>query len=711
MSTTQQHALPEEARQVDIDDFYGRLADRGLRYGPAFRRLRGVWAHGDEVYAEAELDGAPSGSGDPDDTPGTTPAAAPGGDGYLLHPALLDAALQAALVPDLDRDDSTFLPYALRGVRLHKAGARAINVHAVPGQDGTALALTGADGEPVATIGTLVRRAVTPDQLDAAAQRTRLLRLAWKAVEAPPSATDQQHWAFLGTDHIGVTGALKSARSSFDSYPSLAALDAALRQGATVPDVVVVSCTDQDAPVRSAAQRALMLVQEWTADPRLASARLLLVSTGAVAARAREDAPDLPGAAVWGLLRSAQSEHPGRFVLVDVDDAQDSGRALVAAAASEEPQLAVRNGTLLRPRLVRCPPPPRAARLTGTVVITGGTGALGRLLARHLVTRHQVRHLVLLSRRGPDAPGAAELSDELGALGARVDLVACDAADRQALERALADVPAPSAVIHTAGVLSDAATDTLTPRRLDKALRPKADAALHLHELVRDPDCALVLFSSVAGLVGNSGQGSYAAANSVLDALAYHRRALGLRGLSLAWGLWDGDDGMGSGLTAADLTRIKRTGFAPLGREQGLALFDAALAGDEAVLAPVRLNESALTDDVPPVLADLAPAASGKHTDTLLTRLAELPDAEREQAVLEFVRATAAAVLGYEGPDDIAPDREFGALGLDSIGNLDLSRRLSAATGLRLPATLVFDHPTPVDLTSHLRRLLQENPS
>ncbi|RLL68249.1 type I polyketide synthase [Streptomyces sp. Z26] len=698
MPNAERPGPPQEARQVDIAHVYDRLADRGLQYGPAFRGLRSVWSHGEEVYAEAVLEA------------GTLDNAG----GYLLHPALFDAAFQTALVPGLDEEGKTFLPFALRGVRVYKAGAGAVHVHTAPGDNGSiTLSLTDADGQQVATVESLVRRPVTADQLEAATQRTYLLRLAWKALPQSAAASERQRWAFLGTDHLGLTGALKSLRPSFEVHPSLHALDDALCAGAPVPEVVVVSCTDDSSSVYSAAQRALMLVQEWLADARLADSRLVLVCRGAAATGPHEDQPDMSGAAVWGLLRSAQSEHPGRFTLVDIDDPAESAHGLVAAVDSGEPQLAVRQDALFRPRLVRAPTPARSTTLTGTVVLTGGTGALARAVARHLVTRHEVRHLVLLSRRGPKAVGADELTAELTEHGARVDVVACDTADRDALEAALGRFPAPSAVFHTAGVMADVAVDTLTPHGLDRVLRPKADTALHLHSLIQDPECAFVMFSSVAGLTGNPGQANYAAANVVLDALAHHRRALGLRGLSLAWGLWESDGGMGSELSATELSRIKRSGLSPLTQEQGLHLLDAALASDEAVLSPIRLSEAGLTGDMPPILAELAPARSDRHdpADSLVGLLAELPESERSAAAVDFVRAAAAAVLGFDGPDDVDADREFSAVGLDSIGNLELSRSLAKSTGLQLPVTLTFDHPTPVDLAAHLRRLLQENES
>ncbi|MFI1169902.1 type I polyketide synthase, partial [Streptomyces sp. NPDC020801] len=344
----------------------------------------------------------------------------------------------------------------------------------------------------------------------------------------------------------------------------------------------------------------------------------------------------------------------------------------------------------------------------GTVLVTGASGALGGLVARHLVSTHGVRSLLLLSRRGVAAPGAAGLEAELAASGAEVRWAACDAADRDALAAALAGTHV-TAVVHTAGVLDDGVIAALTPERLDAVLRPKVDAVLNLQELTSDLS-AFAIFSSVSGILGSAGQGNYAAANTFLDAFAEARRAQGLPATSLAWGLWEQGSGMADRLNQADLVRLKRAGLAPIAVDEGLRLFDAALASDRAAVAPLRLDLGAMRGTTPLVLRGLHGPVRGTARRTARTapkgslgqRLAGLPEAEREQAVLELVRTEVAAVLGHASVQAIQTELAFQEAGFDSLTAVELRNRLDTATGLRLPATMVFDYPSPVALSRFL---------
>ncbi len=365
--------------------------------------------------------------------------------------------------------------------------------------------------------------------------------------------------------------------------------------------------------------------------------------------------------------------------------------------------------------MIRVPAPPAATADWGadaTVLITGGTGTLGSLFARHLVAERGVRGLVLLSRRGEDTPGAAQLRAELAGLGARVSIVACDAADRDALAAVLAEHPV-TGIVHMAGVIDDGVVATLTAEQVDRVLRPKVDAAWNLHELTQEHKITrFVLFSSLAGVIGGPGQGNYAAANASLDALAHHRAAAGLPATSVAWGLWREASGLTGHLGAADLKRMARAGFLPIDTANGPAMLDAALrTGLPAVvatpmgLAPLRERGAS----VPPLLSALARVTvrrvvtdTGGDAASLADALAGLDEAGRARALLDLVRAAAAKILGRDDPGGVEPHQPFPDLGFDSLTSIELRNRLSAGTGLRLAATVVFDQPTPYALATHL---------
>ncbi|MET9293114.1 type I polyketide synthase [Streptomyces sp. NPDC003077] len=711
---------PPGAVPVDVDALYQTLRERGYGYGPGFRGLRAAWRLGDDLLAEVAL---------PEGSP----------DGFGLHPVLLDAALHPVVGLAVSEDEpTTRLPFAWSGVTLHATAASELRVRVTPDDEGAGgVTIRAADptGAPVASVRSLRLLPVPLDHLEAA-DRALPYRLDWVPGEAAGTSGRVGSWALVG-DGAGLP--------EMPTYPDLAGL------GDEVPEIVLLDVrgdqhrsgtaqgqprtaqgqprTDQDrlpTHVHHAITHVSHLLRTWLADDRYAASTLVLVTSGAVTAR-EGDVPDLAGAPLWGLVRSVQAEHPGRIVLLDVDEHGTTPAAIPAALAGGEPQLAVRAGSVLVPRLVRLKPreaePGAAPSPTGTVLITGGTGTLGALVARRLVTRHGVRHLLLTGRRGPDAPGAAELAAELTALGAHVRIAACDVADPGELAALLASVPAEhplTAVVHAAGVLADGSFASLSEEAYATVLRSKADAAWHLHRLTADADlAAFVLFSSAVGVMGNAGQANYGAANAFLDALAGHRAARGMPATSAAWGLWADAGGMTDSMSRADVARMGRRGLAAMSTAQGLALFDTVLTASARtpVLVAAGIDTEAWDADTgSPVVRGLVrgqrrPAATAAAPARSLEQdLAGRSSEEQHAMLLELVRRTAAGVLGHDGPEAVPARTGFLEGEFDSLSAVELRTRLNTATGLRLPTTLVFDYPTPDAVAGYLRtRLVSED--
>ncbi|MEU7584515.1 type I polyketide synthase [Streptomyces sp. NPDC041068] len=757
---------PVDAVAVPVDGLYEGFVAAGYGYGPVFQGLRAAWRRGDEVFAEVAL---------PEEQHEEAGR-------FGLHPALLDSALHAVGLEVINGADGVTarLPFAWRGVSLQAAGASALRVRVSPtdGADGVSVVLADGTGQAVAMVDTLVMRPVDTTQLGAAtrqgAAHDTLFRVAWSECPAATADADravriaeEAPWALLGDDRLGLTASSAAAPTAVKPYEDLAALEDSLTQDGPLPQLVLTGCVagagagvdaeygagvegsagELPGVTATAARRTLRevlpLVRSWLETDRFTGLPLVLVTRGAVSTGPDEDVPDLATAPVWGLLRSAQTEHPGRFVLVDTDDSEESRAALPAALAwalaQDEGQLALRAGAVWVPRVeaVTASTPattepgldpatadgPAGAfgADTGTVLITGATGTLGGLVARHLVAEHGVRHLLLVSRRGEQADGAGELVAELAELGASARAVACDVADREALAALLADIPAEhplTAVVHAAGVLDDGLITALTPDGLDRVLLPKLDAAVHLDELTRDLGLSsFVLFSSAAATFGSGGQANYAAANAFLDALAHRRRALGLPAVSLGWGFWEEASGMTGDLARADVRRMARGGMTPLPTAKALALLDTAQRLGEPLLLPMQLDSAALrrstadgSGTVPVMLRGLvrtgarrtAAAAAPAGEITLAQRLAGLSEEERERTLLDLVRAHTAAVLGHGTAVGVEPGRGFQEIGFDSLTAVEFRNRMNTATGLRLPATLIFDYPTPAAVAKHL---------
>ncbi|MEU5900188.1 type I polyketide synthase [Streptomyces venezuelae] len=970
---------PPGATPVGGPDPYAELASYGYDFGPGSQGLVTAWRLGDDLFAEVRLPEAESG----------------GADRYRVHPVLLDATLHALILDAVTSSadtDQVLLPFSWSGLRVHAPGTDSLRVRiarTAPDQ----LALTAVDdgGAPVLTLESLTVRPVAAHQIAGArtADRDALFRLVW--AEAAARADEHVEGggvvrpAVVAPAGVPLGATLADALSGAPVRETFAALREGVAAGGEAPDVVLAVCATPGhrgaddvegaaAYARLATVTLLSLLKEWVDDPAFAASRLVVVTRGAVAARPGEAVGDLPGASLWGLVRSAQAENPGRLTLLDVDESEESLAALPGVLALGEPELALRGGRAFVPRLVRddasarlAPPvgattwrlsgdalvdapearralephevrvalraaapdpeplgpgrvvgagvvtevgdaagpvgvgdrvmglfdavgpvavtdaalltavpggwswtraagslgayvaayhvladvvapsgaatllvaegtgsvgravprlaphlgvdivdgaadftldrdgalvirradaadegrgvaPPEPGRVRdilaalaelmpptgsaedgdvrdggplipldvtawdvrqapaavaapptagttvytlpvafdpeGTVLITGGTGALGALTARHLVERHGARHLLLSSRRGADAPGALELAADLAALGAHITFAACDPGDRDAAVALLESVPAGhplTAVFHCAGTVNDAVVQNLTAGQVEEVMRVKADAAWNLHELTRDADLsAFVLYSSVAGLLGGPGQGSYTAANAFLDALARHRQDRGAAATSLAWGYWDLESGMSGRLTDADRARHARAGVVGLGADEGLALLDTAWAGGLPLYAPVRLDltrmrRQAESRPAPALLQDLVRGAGSRSgggsagsagASALRRSLGAMSDAEREEALLDLVCTHIAAVLGYDATTPVNATQGLRELGFDSLTAVELRNRLSTATGLKLPATFVFDHPNPAELAAQLRQEL-----
>ncbi|WP_425527970.1 type I polyketide synthase [Yinghuangia seranimata] len=1036
---------PAGAEPLDVDGLYDTFADAGFDYGPAFRGLREVWRRGDDLFATATLPKAETGLSEGE---------------FALHPALFDAALHAVVaggVLDVSGDQG-WMPFSWSRVdRVGECGP-SVRVRISPSGDG-AVTVTVADeqGRPVAHVGALTFRPASPGHLRSGYQRS-LYELQWRPVTRE-QATGHASWAVLGAEDGLAARLAETAAADVVVHTSL---DDVLA-GETPRHLVIclddggATDTDLSAAVGRADAHVLGLVQRFLDAEPLAGSTLTVLTRLALDTGGGERVESLPGASVWGLMRSAQTEHPGRFRLVDVDDHHASWERVRDALALGEDQLAVRGGAFLVPRMAPAapadhriaPPAPGPHRLGipsrgtlenltwvpgpeaeapltsgqvriavhaaglnfrdvtialglvertgidaeigsegagtvlevaddvtglapgdrvmgvfpgafgrvavadhrllmpipggwsyaeaasvpgafltayyalfhvtklekgqrilvhaaaggvgmaavqlaqhvgaevygtaspakwpalralgladdhlassrdldfadafraasggrgvdvvlnslayrfvdasltllpgggsfiemgktdvrdprrvaadhpgvdyrafdlwdagpdlvhamfravmdlfadgrlrlnpvavrdvrdarkafremsqgrhigkivldlgdglggGTVLVTGGTGGVGSLVARHLVAEHGVRSLVVASRRGMAADGAAELVADLEAAGALVRVAACDVADRAAVAEELADLPPGyplTAVVHAAGALADGTVESLTAESLDHALHAKVGGAAALHELTRDrPLSAFILFSALAGTLGTGGQANYAAANGFLDGLAARRRAAGVAGTSLCWGWWEERSGMTAHLDDADLARVRRMGIAAMPTAEALALFDAARALDKPVTIPARLDVGALRrrarDELPAVLRDVVGAGRPARTraDTtgdagplgFAARLAGLDDGEAEAVVLDWVREQVTVVLGHPSGVVVDVDQAFTHLGFDSLTSVELCNRLASGTGLRLPTTLVFSYPTPRELGGHLFGLLRPAP-
>lgn len=680
IENTRDESSGHEGRQmVDVSRAYGSLADAGINYGPSFQRVRAVWRPRSEGQDQNELLARIE--------PARTQS-----QRYSLHPALLDAALHAPLLAAPDAASGNIrLPFLLRGVRMSAAGVTGPVIARIRELGDSRFSVTLTDE----STGALV------------AEMSEVVTRTWlgTAAAASPAAGDLYRLEWKETAQIEPT---EPSRGADELYRVRGARD----------DETNANTHEIQNSVHETVAEVLGVIQKWSGDKAYAGSRLVVVTEKASAG----SDPDLVAAAAWGFVRSAQAElGGGRIVLVDLDGSAESEAALLPALSSSEEVFAIRKGVLMIPRLrkiptssIQAPISPSSSAcgsaldVSGTVLVTGGTGGLGALLSRHIARAYGARHLLLVSRSGMKAPGAQQLQNDLSSAGVVVHIEQCDCSDRGQLATLFASnsnssrgSPPITAIVHCAGVVDDAVLGSQGPGRVSRVLRPKVDAAWHLHELAPATARSFVLFSSFVGTLGNEGQVAYAAGNAFLDALARLRKSRGLPALSLAWGPWLNEAGM----AAENILKAHnpRLGSAkPLTDQQGLILFDMAM---QRVTAPEPVLVPLLVDGpFPLVSADTASQTriSGQSSrGKWRTKLARIPREHRDGELSSLLRGEVAAVLGYQDQD--LPDRPLADLGFDSSTSVLLSNRLRRLTGLLdLPVTLALDYETLPALVQYL---------
>jgi amino acid adenylation domain-containing protein/thioester reductase-like protein len=723
---------PGDAKPMDVSALYDDLAALGYGYGPTFQGVREAWHVGDEVWVRAAL-------------PESSEQSAAR---YGLHPALLDSAMHSLLLTQRLKDktgDGLFVPFEAERLSLRVRGLSEIWVRVAEFELGDDEILASLDIYNTSRdhVGRLHR--LRARRVDRAALRRLaavsvdrfLFDIDWRRAEIENFDTEDAEiggsWGLLCA-----AGDVPWAR---EVKASLAGAGMQVLEVADLEDAAdldgLICLWDSGADVLSQAHelcaRALTQLQAATAAEF--QPPLVWVTRRAVGTSAGDMVSGLGAGPLWGLMRTARNEHPELTLrLIDLGDEEADCKALgPALTLGAEPECALRFGQMLVPRLQRVSPasdPAVAAgeiraklvRPEGAVLITGGLGDLGRRVARWLASAQGVRDLVLTSRRGMSAPGAGAIVAELAELGARASVVACDSADLDSVKSVMAtfDQDRPlRGVVHAAGVLDDGTLTALTPERCDAVFLPKLDGAWHLHELTQEMELDLfMMFSSVASVMGNPGQGNYAAANAFLDALAHLRRAQCLPATSVAWGLMQGN-GMAAGLSETDRARFARQGLDWLTPEESLELFELAVQGGRPLTMAAALDLDRFgryyeeRGGVPPLYRSLLSSNGSERTRSgsapdLRQLMSETAPGERAAVVLGVVAEEVARTLGFASPKDVDVDLPLQGIGIDSLTAVLMRNQLARLTGLALSAKIAFDHPNLRALSQFLLSKLLE---